>query len=79
MGEFTTDSWCGQGAVSHDGRDALRSGIIYDGQNSYIATKVTVDVSGSGTHILKWNYTKNGSVSKRQDFGWLDQISWQAQ
>ena len=120
--EFTTDSWCGQGAVSHDGRDALRSGIIYDGQSSYLITRVTgegtltfwwkvsceaggndalrllvdgsqvkmisgetdwaqvtVDLTGSGTHILKWNYTKNGSVTKGQDFGWIDQISWQAQ
>ncbi len=119
--EFQTDSWCGQGAVSHDGADALRTGIIYDGQNSYLQTKVsgpgtltfwwkvsceaggndalrflldgvqkysisgekdwakvTVDVTGSGTHILKWNYTKNASVSKGQDFGWIDQIGWTA-
>ena len=118
---FETDSWCGQGAVSHDGKDALRSGIIYDSQNSYLITrvtgpgtltfwwkvsceaggndalrflldgaqkysisgekdwaKVTVDVTGAGTHVLKWNYTKNGSVSKGQDFGWLDQIQWTA-
>ena len=27
-GEFTTDSWCGQGTVAHDGKDALRAGII---------------------------------------------------
>ena len=119
--EFQTDSWCGQGAVSHDGKDALRSGIIYDGQSSYLITrvtgpgtltfwwkvsceaggndalrflldgsqkcsisgekdwaKVTVDVAGSGSHVLKWNYTKNGSVSKGQDFGWIDQIQWTA-
>ena len=119
--EFQTDSWCGQGAVSHDGKDALRTGIIYDGQSSYLITrvtgpgtltfwwkvsceaggndalrflldgsqkysisgerdwaKVTVDVAGSGSHVLKWNYTKNASVSKGQDFGWLDQIQWTA-
>ena len=118
-GAFETDSWCGQGAVSHDGKDALRSGIIYDKQNSYLLTrvtgpgtltfwwkvsceaggndalrflldgaqkysisgetdwaKVTVYVTGSGTHVLKWNYTKNSSVTKGQDFGWVDQIGW---
>ncbi len=120
-GAFETDSWCGQGAVSHDGKDALRSGIIYDNQSSYILTrvtgpgtftfwwkvssegggndkmrflvdavqkstitgendwaKVTVDVTGSGTHIFKWVYSKNGSVTKGQDFAWLDQLSWTA-
>ena len=120
--EFTTQNWCGQGAVAHDGKDALRSGIVYDGQNSYLQTrvtgpgtltfwwavscegggndalrllvdgsqvkmitgdvgwtKVTVPISGSGTHVIKWNYTKNGSVTKGEDFGWLDQVSWQAQ
>ena len=118
-GEFTTDSWCGQGAVSHDGTDALRSGIIYDGQNSYLQTKVngsgtftfwwkvsceaggndalrflvdgvqkgvisgekgwakmTVSVTGAGAHTLKWNYVKNSSVTKGEDFAWVDQISW---
>ena len=118
-GEFTTDSWCGQGAVAHDGNDALRSGIIYDGQSSYLITKVTgagtltfwwavsceaggkdalrllvdgsqidmisgevdwtkvaVEIPGEGTHTIKWNYTKNGSVTKGEDFGWIDQMSW---
>ncbi len=116
--EFTTDSWCGQGSVAHDGTDALRSGIIYDGQSSYLQTKVTgagtlsfwwavssesgndalrflvdgsqkyvisgdkdwtqvtVPITGTGTHTLKWNYTKNGSVTKGEDYGWLDQMKW---
>ena len=120
-GDFTTDSWCGQGTVSHDGKDALRSGIVYDGQSSYLITKVTgpgtltfwwavscegggkdalrllvdgaqvamisgevdwtqvvVEIPGAGTHTIKWNYTKNGSVTKGEDFGWVDQISWAA-
>ena len=120
-GAFETDSWCGQGAVSHDGKDALRSGILYDNQSSYVLTrvtgpgtftfwwkvscegggndklrflvdgvqkgtitgesdwaKVTVSVTGTGTHILKWVYSKNSTVTKGQDFGWLDQLNWQA-
>ncbi len=116
---FATDCWCGQGAVTHDGRDALRSGIVYNGQNAYLQTKVTgegtltfwwkvscegggrdalrflvdgtqrhvisgevgwtkvsVPIEGAGAHTLKWNYTKDASVTKGEDFGWLDQISW---
>jgi hypothetical protein len=107
--------------VSHDGKDALRSGIIYDNQSSYILTrvtgpgtfsfwwrvssegggndklrflvdgvqkgsiagettwaKVTVSITGSGSHVLKWVYSKNGSVTKGQDFGWVDQLTWTA-
>ncbi len=120
-GEFTTDSWCGQGTVAYDGHDALRSGVIYDNQSSYLITKVTgpgtltfwwavscegggkdalrllvdgaqvamisgevdwtkveVPITGSGVHTIKWNYTKNATVTKGEDFGWLDQISWAA-
>ena len=64
------------------GNDALR--LLVDGSQVKMITgdvgwtKVTVPISGSGTHVIKWNYTKNGSVTKGEDFGWLDQISWQA-
>lgn len=62
------------------GKDALR--FLVDGvQQTMISgevgwTKVTIGVSGGGTHILKWNYTKNETVSKGQDYGWVDQVSW---
>jgi hypothetical protein len=39
-------------------------------------TKVSVTITGSGTHTLKWNYTKDTSGTKGEDFGWVDKISW---
>ena len=30
---------------------------------------------GTGAQILKWTYSKNGSVSSGSDAGWLDQVS----
>ncbi|MBP5787438.1 MAG: caspase family protein, partial [Kiritimatiellae bacterium] len=35
-------------------------------------------VSGSGSHTLKWAYSKDGSVSRGNDCGWVDQVSWSA-
>jgi len=31
---------------------------------------------GSGTHTLRWEYTKDGSVSSGSDCGWIDLIVW---
>ncbi|MGF1656510.1 MAG: S8 family serine peptidase [Verrucomicrobiales bacterium] len=33
-------------------------------------------VLGEGTHILRWVYDKDESVSAGQDNGWLDQVVW---
>ena len=41
-------------------------------------SKVTVKISGYGTHLLKWVYSKDVSGTKGQDFGWIDQIQWTA-
>ena len=30
----------------------------------------------SGTHTLTWNYTKDGSVSKGSDCGWVDKVEY---
>ncbi|MCX5991626.1 MAG: hypothetical protein NTZ04_04790, partial [Chloroflexi bacterium] len=30
----------------------------------------------SGTHTLKWAYTKDGSVSSGSDCGWLDKVGF---
>ncbi len=36
----------------------------------------TVTISGSGTHTLKWNYSKDSSVDRGSDCGWVDQVVW---
>ena len=30
----------------------------------------------SGSHTVQWKYTKDGSVSRSQDSGWVDRIQW---
>lgn len=34
----------------------------------------TVQVTGTGTHTLKWQYSKDGSVNNGSDCGWVDQL-----
>lgn len=31
---------------------------------------------GAGTHVLRWEYTKNDSSSRREDAGYLDRVQW---
>ncbi len=44
------------------------------GQTSWI--RVTRKVSGTGSHTIRWKYTKDSSVSSGSDCGWVDQVSW---
>jgi len=34
------------------------------------------DITGSGTHTLKWRYVKDGSESSGYDCGWVDAVQW---
>ena len=38
----------------------------------------TVTVSGSGSHTLKWMYSKDTSYAYGSDCGWVDQVVWTA-
>ena len=38
--------------------------------------QVTLALSGSGTHKIKWTYSKDYSVSRNSDCGWVDQVTW---
>ena len=111
-------NWTGQAAITHDGSDAAQSGMITDGQSSYIETTVngpgtvnfwwkvssesgydfltfSVDgiavrnisgevvwtevnyaVGGGGSHTLRWEYSKDGSVTNGSDAGWVDTVSF---
>jgi hypothetical protein len=66
---------------SESGYDYLR--FFLDGveQNKWAGTvdwgQVTFPVT-NGTHILKWSYTKDGSVSSGSDCAWLDMIEFPA-
>ncbi|NLE42945.1 MAG: hypothetical protein GX615_14125, partial [Lentisphaerae bacterium] len=39
-------------------------------------TAVTNRVEGVGTHVLRWEYVKNGSLASSADAGWVDDIVW---
>ena len=39
--------------------------------------QVTLNITGSGTHTIRWVYDKDGSVDRLSDTGWVDQVSWQ--
>ena len=45
------------------------------GAVSWQSQSVTV---GSGTHQLRWEYRKDGSVSVGEDTGWVDAVTWSA-
>jgi len=47
---------------------------VVSGTSSW--TQRTVHVFDSGTHTLKWTFSKNGSVSSGSDCGWVDQVVW---
>jgi hypothetical protein len=37
---------------------------------------MTYEITGSGSHTLEWRYVKDGSRSKGDDCGWVDQVEW---
>ena len=38
--------------------------------------QVTIDITGSGEHTLKWVYQKNNSGFAGEDCAWLDEVVW---
>jgi len=38
--------------------------------------KKVISITGSGTHTLQWQYTKDGSDSYYSDCGWVDYVQW---
>ncbi|MBM9513714.1 C39 family peptidase [Desulfogranum marinum] len=34
------------------------------------------NITTSGSHVLRWVYTKDGSVSESSDCGWVDKVTW---
>ena len=108
--------WLWQSEVSHDGEDAVSSGVISNNETSWMQTTVAgpaevsfwwrvssesgydklkfyiddseqTSISGetsweqktytlaSGNHTLKWEYSKDVSVDRGSDCGWVDQVT----
>ena len=38
--------------------------------------EVQVPVDGAGEHVVRWSFSKDGSVSEGKDCGWLDEVMW---
>ena len=38
--------------------------------------KMTYEISGSALHTLEWRYSKDGSVDRGDDCGWVDKVEW---
>jgi len=51
--------------------DSVRQGRI-SGTTDWQGQSYTI--TGSGTHTLKWRYTKNGSGSGGSDCAWVDYV-----
>ena len=76
----------GPGTISFMAR--VSSEQNYDFLRFYIGTAMQVQISGTvpwtlytytvgaGTHTLRWEYIKDGSVSVGSDCAWVDQVVW---
>ena len=53
--------------------DGTQKQLIY-GETDW--TKVTLEITGSGEHTIKWNFHKDYSALNGSDCGWVDQVTW---
>ncbi len=49
---------------------------FYDSGTESGWSQKTFTVSGSGSHTLRWTYSKDNSESKGFDCGWVDEVVW---
>lgn len=49
---------------------------FYDSGTESGWSQKTFTVSGSGSHTLRWTYSKDDSESKGFDCGWVDEVVW---
>jgi hypothetical protein len=52
--------------------------VLQDRISGSLDTSTNLPVTGSGTHTLKWEYTKNASTSDGSDCGWIDAFTFTA-
>lgn len=38
--------------------------------------QMTFEITGSGEHTLEWRYSKDESISRGDDCGWVDEVEW---
>ena len=50
--------------------------LTKSGTDVTTVTTYTFNVTGTGSHQLKWRYYKNGSQTAGSDAAWISQIKW---
>lgn len=73
-------SWKVSSEASWDFLELLVDNVLQSGSNSPISGEVdwqqkTV-VIPAGSHIIKWLYSKDGSLSRGSDCGWVDKVGY---
>jgi uncharacterized repeat protein (TIGR02543 family) len=54
--------------------DGVQQAVISGTDGNW--AQVSLRISGNDTHVFKWTYRKDGSVSDGSDCGWVDQVCW---
>jgi len=68
--------WSVSSEANYDYLRVYVDGVEESGAISGTVTCQTKTVCpGSGSHTIKWSYTKDGSVSTGSDAGWVDQVT----
>ena len=71
--------WYVSSEAGYDKLEFLVDGVSKDntisGTNN-VWTSKSVAITGSGSHVLRWHYRKDGSLSRGLDAGFVDQITW---
>ena len=67
--KVSSESYCDWLRFAVDGNEQLRISGTSGGWEKRTTTL------GSGSHTLRWSYTKDGSVSSGSDCGWVDQLT----
>ncbi len=53
--------------------DGVRQDRISDSEDWH---EMTYEITGTSSHMLKWRYVKDGTVSEGDDCGWVDKVVW---
>lgn len=64
---------------SENNWDWLRCSVDGTNQASIAGSvdwQAKTNIIAAGTHVIKWNYTKDGSGTNGSDCGWVDQVQW---
>jgi len=69
--------WKVSSESSNDNLQVLVDGVLKAQISGNVDwTSKAFTITGTGSHMVKWQYAKNGSISSGSDAGWVDQVTW---